>query len=1394
MIRTITHNACLALLVCFSALQLSAQTIRTIGPGADFSTLRAAFNAVNTGSITGSIVLQVIGNTLETSSAVLNASGTGSANYSDIIVYPTVAGARISGQLAGVLVDFSGAANVTIDGRLNLTGVTRELIIENTEPSNSNARTLRFINSAENIVIRYCDIMGGCTSASAGIILFSTAGSGTGNHHITISDCLITNSLGNRPVNALYSSGSSTGLNRNILIANNYFENFFKTTASCNGINLAAHSVDWTIDGNHFYETTLFKPAGAYGYIPIKVYVTNTNRFIIRNNFIGGSAPGCAGSPWQIQAGVKHNFKGIYIRNANQDNTLITGNRISNFDIKTTEANPWQGITIYSGSAEITGNLIGAESGSGNITLQLTTAYLLASVSGSSVDQVIIAGGGQYDAPPQITFHGGGGNGAAAVANLDQNGAIVSVNVTNGGTGYTSTPTIRLESQSTNFSTVHGIWVNSAGAVSISGNTIGSFSLWGSDYYSCGFEGIQCTNSQTGLLTIVNNTIGNLLDTLGIVCESQAIGAAAGQRLYGIFSQAVTNTTIQGNIIAGFTNRYSGTNTGSITTGIFVNRGTNTIINNLVTHIRTYTGNTTGYSTASIIGIAAAATQSLQVQKVIGNEVSFLTNMHPTARVDLYGIFLNGPTNTWHEVSGNYLHHYSLNTSENNSFVDALVLYTGKTNCFNNVVVLTHTYYDAPNAKTYNQVGIWHHASTSSDLNLHFNTVVLQGSINPASPTNSSYAFWNNANSTTRKITGNIFCNLLQGGHTGKHYAIRLAGNSNVTINHNNYLTASGNPLGRFNTTDYTTLNSWASATGQDVLSLNTDPVFANTALSGSMQYIPTVNLPAQYLSQITTDYHETPRTAIPTMGAFEQLYLWSGQLNTDWGTAGNWTGLQVPAEGKSVLIPASRPNYPVLDQGRNTGMLVIDTGASLTIPSHSHLTVLGSLENYQGINGLLITSGPNGPGSLIQHTVGVEASVSTYLPGDAHSWHMISAPVSNMSISGSPFEPGGTDDLYLWHEPSPGIWVNYKNQDGSGGNPSFPDANQNGNQFITGRGYLVAYHDVNPVKEYSGVLHSGEISIPLQFSGSKSWIWEAGWNLIGNPYPSSIDWNLVNKEHLAEIHAQVYDPAFGNGGGYRQVNIIAPGQGFFVKAAHGNGSIALNSTVQTHGASMLKTADQLFADKLKLRISQNGLFDEAQLIVTSDASTDYDFFDATKLFSYNPETPQLFFRLANERWLSVNALPGIPNQKTIPLSYTASDHEFTVISIEDLTGSLAKTHIYLHDRLLDTIVHLSQTKAYGFDATPGEHHDRFELLFVIPALTGESYVEAYTFENKLVVQNLLPKATLGVFTTDGKQLIEMTLEPGIHQIPTSLTKGIYVVLITAPEETYSAKLFFSGI
>ena len=345
-----------------------SQVTKTVGvSGADYTTLKAAFDAVNAGSITGAITLQVIDNTTETASAVLNASGTGSASYSSLTIYPTVAGISISGNVDAPLIELNGADNVVVDGRINATGTTKDLTISNTSiVATAGTSTIRLINDATLNTIKYAVIKGSTLDVTGGIINFSTTTGTTGNDNNTIDNNAITSvSDATRPINTIYSLGTALKGNDNNSVTNNNVYDFLNKGLSSYGLKIGTDSSAWTISGNSFYETTAFVTNGATtGYDNYIINITNTsgNGFTVSNNYIGGSAAQCGGAYWTKTDPTSRNagLYGIYISVGQTSLSNVQGNTLSNFDWSASGNRSFSGIVCVAGNLEVSNNTIGS--------------------------------------------------------------------------------------------------------------------------------------------------------------------------------------------------------------------------------------------------------------------------------------------------------------------------------------------------------------------------------------------------------------------------------------------------------------------------------------------------------------------------------------------------------------------------------------------------------------------------------------------------------------------------------------------------------------------------------------------------------------------------------------------------------------------------------------------------------------------------------------------------------------------------------------------------------------------------------------------------------------------------------------------------------------------------
>jgi hypothetical protein len=583
---------------------LLAQTY-TVGPGGNYSTLYDAFYDINNANISGALTFQIIGNITETNTAELQPSGNGNGSYyTSVLIYPTSSGLKIDGDLDAPLINLNGATNVTIDGRVNGTGSTIDLILTNVN-TGSSASTIQFIESAQNNTVKYCTIKGAETSATSGVIFFSTATTGTGNDGNTIDNNNITSDAAGRPINAIYSLGSSGYENSGITISNNNIYNFLKNGTSSNGILFSSFTTTCTISNNSFYETASFAPTASVTYNIIQINNTSGTGFTVTNNFIGGRLASCGGSPLTKTNAYNSTFIGISLNVGTGSASSIQNNTINNFDWSNSATAPWTGINILGGAVNvgtITGNTIGATTGTGSIAIT------------------------------------GGGSGTNIIGiNIGSTGTVDCENNTIGSvTAATGSST-----DANNFTGINK--TATAGTTTISNNTIGSTStgssINASSTSTAAAQSVIGINSAgSGTITISTNTIANLNN------NSSSTSTTVRGKITGIASSGGTNT-ISNNVIhdLAIANANDATNQTASVSGLSLtgNTSVKTITGNTIYNL----SNTYSSFTGSVVGIFFLGSTGANV--VSGNFINSLSVSSSSSAAFIYGINISAGATTY---------------------------------------------------------------------------------------------------------------------------------------------------------------------------------------------------------------------------------------------------------------------------------------------------------------------------------------------------------------------------------------------------------------------------------------------------------------------------------------------------------------------------------------------------------------------------------------------------------------------------------------------------------------------------------------------------------------------------------------------------------------------------
>ena len=443
--------------------------------------------------------------TIDTQTALLNASGVGSANYTSVLMLPANGPRQVFGGGAGSpLIDLNGAKNVRIDGYGQLT-------LYNQDPSASaGTSTIRFIGGAQNNIVANCTISGASTvpvggvsgTNNGGTILFSTT-TANGTNIVGNNNNIIANNdigpagtfLPTKAICGLGTAGNNTRNQNNVITNNNIFD-FFNATgaaaASTTGIDIRGGNHNWTISNNRLYQTA-----------------TRTFTGVAGQRYAGITISGTTG--------------------ANGDAHTITGNVI--------------GFGFFGfGTTTITGTGTGAQNEVRGIDFQGGSSGTATSIQGNVVSGINVTSARAATTTCNASF---AGIQACTLAGASATGTLDIGNLTGNAVGSldgSSTIVINATSTTANTAPVFGILGLSSQSNNISNNRIGAITIQGTGTVT-GFRGIFPGATAATTQTINNNTIGGAVAG-GAITDTQ-VGSYA---MYAMQTSTAA-VSINGNLI-----------------------------------------------------------------------------------------------------------------------------------------------------------------------------------------------------------------------------------------------------------------------------------------------------------------------------------------------------------------------------------------------------------------------------------------------------------------------------------------------------------------------------------------------------------------------------------------------------------------------------------------------------------------------------------------------------------------------------------------------------------------------------------------------------------------------------------------------------------------------------
>ncbi len=359
-------------------------------------------------------------------------------------------------------------------------------------------------------------------------------------------------------------------------------------------------------------------------------------------------------------------------------------------------------------------------------------------------------------------------------------------------------------------------------------------------------------------------------------------------------------------------------------------------------------------------------------------------------------------------------------------------------------------------------------------------------------------------------------------------------------------------------------------------------------------------------------------------------------------------------------------------------------------------------------------------------------------------------------------------------------------------------------------RGYISAATATTGAVSYTGVLNTGEKFLDLTRTSTTT---KPGFNLVGNPFPSFVNWESATKMNLettmwyrsrnAGNTAYIFDTynatthaGTGNNGTTVTTN-IPPMQAFWVRVAAGNttGRLTLNNTMRSHGSGTErmkapKTNDQQL---LRLQVSNGTNSDEAIVVFNANASNNLDAFDSYKMSNNNIAVPEIYTLTANEE-LVINGFNTNSLQTEIPLGFRTGALSSFSIKATEATNFKSDTRIILKDNVLNKQTDLTDGSQYTFSSDVANTTGRFSILFKSAGATTDvdntnSNLTNLVFVNnngQIVVQNTTGLLrSISIYNSIG-QLVEKNSSLNSTITSSKLNTGVYFVHLQNENNTHT--------
>ena len=474
------------------------------------------------------------------------------------------------------------------------------------------------------------------------------------------------------------------------------------------------------------------------------------------------------------------------------------------------------------------------------------------------------------------------------------------------------------------------------------------------------------------------------------------------------------------------------------------------------------------------------------------------------------------------------------------------------------------------------------------------------------------------------------------------------------------------------------------------------------------------------------------------------------------------------------------------LDANKTVSDLEISSEVTASVAAGKQLTVTGTATNNGTIK--LLSSEADGTATLVGDITGtaeVHQSVTT-----GRYWY-VASPVSSATSTIL-----GESVYYYDAAASPSL---YKTTTET---------------LSPGVGYAVSPSGTNFA--FSGALNNGAQNATIAYNGNTADAFR-GYNLIGNPYPSALNWNNVwaNTANQAAVGSTIW---FNSNGTFETYNAsgsvgvpndvkgyIPPIQGSWVLASDAASSttsssktLSFDNTMRSHGpatgSNPLRAPQSAASENqlIRLQATNGTATDETVLYFNSHAADTYDNYDSRKMMSDNASQ---IYTLLNGMPIVINGMNTIPYNTEIPVAFkTVAAGEYT-IKASEFSNFTSGESLILTDKTNGTQTDLSVSD-YTFTSSIGTDVSRFALTI---QRVGTS-VEGNNSQNSLQVvqtngriQILLPSFESGavayVYNNIGQIAAKSDITGTVTTMNQNLPSGVYIVKVMTGTHELTEKI-----